>query len=232
MKRNSSNILWGIFFIVIGVGFAGNVMNLWDFDLFFRGWWTLLIIIPCFISMIQGGFGIGSLMGFIFGVILLISYQVDLNFNIWRMIVPFTLIYIGLRFIFQNAFRKPRKYKVHTSQDGIADPFNEDELPEYNSVFAGNKVNIDTNFYGLTSNAVFGSLTLDLRNATISQDVEINANAIFGGIDIYLPSNVKIKTNNVPIFGGISNKYHNDSSSEAYTVYLNSTCIFGGIDIK
>lgn len=60
MKKKLTNILWGLFFIIIGVGFAGNALGIWDFNLFFPGWWTLLIIIPCFISMIQSGFGVGS----------------------------------------------------------------------------------------------------------------------------------------------------------------------------
>lgn len=225
MKRNISNTLWGLFFIVIGVGIAGNVMNLWDFKLFFRGWWTLLIIIPCFISMIQDGIGIGSLMGFLFGIVLLISYRVDMNFNIWSLMVPFILIYIGVRFLLQSVSPRPRRNKVDKVDV-------DDELPEYSSVFSSNNVNIETDFYGLSASAVFGTLKLDLRNAVISQDVEIKASAIFGGIDIYIPDNVRVKSNNIPIFGGVSNKHRDNEDPESYTIYFNSTCMFGGIDIK
>lgn len=232
MKRNISNTLWGLFFIAIGIGIAGNVMNLWDFNLFFRGWWTLLIIIPCFISMIQSGIGIGSLMGFLFGIVLLISYRVDLDFNIWKLIVPFILIYIGIRFLIQSISPRPKRNKGDIGKDNGGQNLAFDELPEYSSVFSSNKVNVETELYGLTANAIFGSLKLDLRNAIISQDVEIKASAIFGGIDIYIPDNVKIKTNNVPIFGGVNNKYRDSEDPESYTIYLDSTCMFGGIDIK
>lgn len=34
------------------------------------------------------------------------------------------------------------------------------------------------------------------------------------------------------IFGGIDNKKHQNSNDNQYTVYLNGTCIFGGVDIK
>lgn len=34
------------------------------------------------------------------------------------------------------------------------------------------------------------------------------------------------------IFGGIDNKKHQNSKDNQYTVYLNGTCIFGGVDVK
>jgi hypothetical protein len=74
MRNRISNVLWGLFFIIIGVGFAGNLFFDWDFHLFFDGWWTLFIIIPCLISMIQNGFGTASTIGFIIGVLLLAQY--------------------------------------------------------------------------------------------------------------------------------------------------------------
>ena len=69
MRSRLSNILWGLFFILIGIGFAGNAFNLWDFNLFFPGWWTLFIIIPCGISILQDGFHSGSCIGLAIGVI-------------------------------------------------------------------------------------------------------------------------------------------------------------------
>jgi predicted membrane protein len=66
----------------------------------------------------------------------------------------------------------------------------------------------------------------------ITGDCDINASAVFGGIDIYLPQGVRVKINNVPVFGGVSNKYMQSADPAAPIVYLNSTCMFGGIDIK
>ena len=34
------------------------------------------------------------------------------------------------------------------------------------------------------------------------------------------------------IFGGIDNKKHQNSKDNQYTVYLNGTCIFGGVDVE
>lgn len=234
MRNKVSNVLWGVFFILIGVGFAGNVMFDWNFNLFFDGWWTLFIIIPFFISMVQNGFGVGSTIGFVIGVLLLSSYYVDLEFSVWRLIVPAALIFIGIRIMFQNAFRKrPHINNQNTYSDTTKEQtYSSSSKQDYNAIFSGNRVRVTDTFTGASLNAVFGSIVLDLREAKILNDVEISAQAIFGGIDIFVPTGVKVKINNVPVFGGVSNKSGQFNDPAAPTIYLNSTCMFGGIDIK
>lgn len=235
MRNKLSNALWGLFFVIVGIGIAGNVLNIWDFQLFFDGWWTFFIIIPCFISMVQSGFGVGSTMGFIIGVLLFISCNVNLHFNVWQLIVPVVLIFIGLRIMFQGAFRKNHRFfeqNINVEGATSGPNFNGTAKHEYNAIFSSNRIHVTDNFSGTNVNAIFGGLVLDLRDAVIVNDVEVNATAIFGGIDIYLPRNVNVKTNNVPIFGGVSNKASQYAEPGAPTIYLNSTCMFGGIDIK
>lgn len=235
MRYKLSNVLWGLFFIVIGIGYAGNVIWGWDFSLIFPGWWTFLIIIPCLISMIRSKFGVGSTIGFIIGVLLLAHYYVNLDFSIWQLIIPAILILIGVRIMFQNSFhRRPNAGGQNIPGDGVhGENFTGSANSEYSAIFSSNRINVTDTFTGTNLSAVFGSIVLDLRNAVIPCDVKIDAQAIFGGIDIYIPAGVKIKVNNIPVFGGVSNKtgnYNNDPA--APTIYLNSTCMFGGIDIK
>jgi predicted membrane protein len=236
MRNKISNVLWGIFFIVIGIGFAGNVIFNWDFNLFFDGWWTLFIIVPCFISMVKNGFGTGSTVGFIIGVLLLVSYYVELDFDMWKLIVPAILIVIGLRIMLQNSFHKNPHFNeqdIHVNESGTqGQTYTGGARADYNAIFSGNRVRITDTFTGASLNAVFGGLELDLRDARIPGNVEISAQAIFGGIDIYVPAGVNVKVNNVPVFGGVSNKSGNYNDPAAPTIYLNSTCMFGGIDIK
>lgn len=231
MRNKISNTLWGLFFVIIGIGFAGNVFNLWDFHLFFKGWWTFLIIIPCFISMIQNNFSFGATIGFVFGVLLFISYYVSLNFSLWELVIPAILVFIGLRILFQGVFRKKTTFFEHNINIGGQSKGNGSGT-DYSAVFSSNRVHITDTFLGADINAVFGGLVLDLRDAKIISDVEVNATAVFGGIDIYLPQGVNVKTNNVPIFGGVSNKSNQHAEPGAPTIYLNATCMFGGIDIK
>ena len=236
MRNKIANVVWGLVFVVLGVGIAGDVMELWDFRVFFPGWWTLFIIIPCFIGMIPSGFGAGSTLGFIIGVLLLVSHWVEFDFNVMALIVPSILIYIGLRIIFRDVFRK-RIHVNHTTyssnDDGQTEFKGSGNKTEYSAIFSSNKIHIeDSNFYSAELNAIFGGIMLDLRDINLEHDIELNANAIFGGIEIFIPRGVRVKTNNIPIFGGVSNKTSEYFDPNAATIYLNSTCMFGGIDIK
>lgn len=231
MRNKLSNLVWGLVFVFIGVGIAGDIMDLWNFRLFFPGWWTLFIIIPCLVSIIRSGINVGASTGLIIGVMLLVSQYVRFDFNFWKLIVPAILIIIGLRIMFQGAFRKTVTVNHSVHVEGTEN-YHSTNRKEYSAIFASNNVRITDQFTGTSLNAIFGGVAIDLRDAIISSDVEITATAVFGGIDIYVPSGVQVKVNNVPVFGGVSNKSARNSDPNLYTIYLNSTTMFGGIDIK
>lgn len=231
MRGKLTNILWGLIFIIIGLGVAGNAFDLWDFTVFFDGWWTFIIIVPCLVAMIQNGFRVGSIIGFTIGVLLFLSYQPGLRFDVTALIVPAILIIIGLRIMFQSMFhRRPESLQNNIHVEGKSTVHGSGA--EHMAFFSGNRVRVQDEFYGTSLNAVFGGLVLDLREAIIKNDVEIQATAMFGGIDIYVPNGVLVKVSSVPIFGGVSNKTNRSYEPGLPTIYLNATCMFGGIDIK
>lgn len=232
MRNKVSNLIWGIIFIVIGVGIAGNILFDWNFHIFFDGWWTLFIIIPCLLSIIRSGLTIAASGGLIIGVMLLVSQYVDIGIDWWKLIIPAVLIVIGLKIMFQGAFRKPLNLNHKGYAEGHVEGNSNTTAKEYSAIFAGNKIRVTDRFTGTILNSIFGGISLDLRDAIIDSDVEIAATAVFGGIDIYVPSGVTVKVNNVPIFGGVSNKTVRSTDPNAYTIYLNSTTMFGGIDLK
>lgn len=90
----------------------------------------------------------------------------------------------------------------------------------------------DKNLTGANLDAIFGSANLNLKGAIIKKDQIINANAIFGGIEIIVPDNVNIKVKSTPIFGGTSNKVKTQFNENLPTIYINSLAMFGGVEIK
>ena len=103
----------------------------------------------------------------------------------------------------------------------------------YCATFSEQKVKFDKEtFTGADLTAVFGGVECDLRNAIIESDVVINVSSIFGGIDILVPSNVKIKTKSTSIFGGVENRSNTNGEENTHTIYVNGTAIFGGVEIK
>ena len=50
MKKVTSIII-GVALVAVGVIFALNAFDVTDIDMFFDGWWTVFIIIPCTVGL-------------------------------------------------------------------------------------------------------------------------------------------------------------------------------------
>ena len=226
--KKISKILWGVAFIVAGFIFALNAFGVTDIELFFDGWWTLFIIIPCLIGLFSDREKIGNIIGLAVGVFLLLCCQNVLDFDmLWKIAAPAIIVIIGVKLIFGAVFGdKATKMLESSKQSG-------ENIKTGCATFSGQTLNFDgERFSGAELTAVFGGVKCDLRNAIIEKDCAINATAIFGGIDIYVPDYVNVKINSNSIFGGVSEKNHRPQNPNAVTVYINATCMFGGVDIK
>ena len=226
--KKLSKILWGIALIVVGGIFALNAFGLPDIELFFDGWWTLFIIVPCFIGLFSEREKTGNIIGLFIGVFLLLCSQNVLGFDmIWKLAVPAIIVIIGLKMIFSAVFGdKATKLLVESRQNG-------DNIKIGCATFSGQDLNFDGEvFSGAELTAVFGGVKCDLRNAVIEKDCAVTATSIFGGIEIFAPDNINIKINSNSVFGGVSDKNHRPTVQGAVTVYINATCIFGGVEIK
>lgn len=222
MRKRISSTLWGLLFIIIGIGIIGNMAGAWEVNLFFTGWWTLFLIFPSLLGMIEHGIHIGNAIGLLLGMALLACCQGYLSWEVlYRMAGPAALVLIGVIVVLKSLF--------HIGFGKVKVP-NEKRLEEL-VVFSGKKFVVQNTFYGMDGEAVFGGLTIDLREALIEEDISIDALAVFGSVDILLPANVSVKLSDLSLFGGCSN-------SKTYTpvagptVYVNATALFGGVEVK
>ena len=90
------NILWGIILVIVGLVIGLNVIGVTDINIFFDGWWTLFVIIPCFIGLFTNKDRTGSIIGLLIGLVLLLSAQNIIDFDlIWKLLLPSIIIIIG-----------------------------------------------------------------------------------------------------------------------------------------
>ncbi len=221
-----SNLLWGLVFIVIGVIFGLNALDITHINIFFDGWWTLFIIVPCFIGLFKDKEKTSNLIGIIIGLCLLLGCLDVIEFAfIWKLMVPVILVMIGLSFVFKDTLNKKVKKEIKKP--------NKKDAKEYCSCFSGQTIDFDKEeFKGCTLSAIFGSVKCDLKNSIIKEDIVINATSIFGGIDILIPEDVNVKINSTSIFGGVSDERKNKTKDAKYTIYINVTAMFGGVELK
>lgn len=118
MKNTKSNILWGSLFILVGIGFIGKVFNVCNFSFsLFDGWWTLLIIIPCCISLFSRGPKKANIIGLAIGLVLLLD-QINIirGISVFDLFIPIILIGIGISFFFQKSTTS-----IHNEKSDISD---------------------------------------------------------------------------------------------------------------
>lgn len=227
--KKSTGVLWGIVLIGLGIIFALNALNVTDIDIFFDGWWTLFIIVPCGIGLINEKEKTGNLIGLLIGVVLLLGCLDVLRFDlVGKLIFPVILVVIGVSFIFKTTMGSKTRKEIKIIVDK-----NNTAKEEYCSTFSSQNLNFDgQEFKGTGVSAVFGGIKIDLTGAVITEDVVINASAVFGGVDIIVPTEYNVKVDSNSIFGGVSTKRSTKPIEGAPTVYVNATCVFGGVDIK
>lgn len=221
-----NNLLWGLIFIVVGVIFGLNALEMTNINIFFDGWWTLFIIVPCFIGLFNDEDKSGNLIGLVIGVCLLLGCLDLIDFElIWKLMVPSILVLIGLSFIFKDSFNSKVKKEMKKINKG--------DTKEYFATFGGQTIDFSKEeFTGCSINAVFGGVKCQLNDSIIEEDVIINASAIFGGITIYVPENVNVKITSTSMFGGVSDERKLKNKDAKHTIYINATSVFGGVEIK
>ena len=227
--KNTSNLIWGLLFILIGLFIGLNTLDIVSFNIFFDGWWTLIIIIPCLIGLINKEDKTGDIIGLLIGVALLLNAQGIISFDIiWKLAAPLILVIIGLSIILKG--NKDSKTDVAIKKINS----NDNEKTSVCSTFSSQNIKLNKEkINNLELNAIFGGIEYDLRNGVIKEDIVINVTAIFGGIDIIVPDDVNVKIKSTSIFGGASNKKQlMDDKEKKHTIYINASCVFGGVDIK
>lgn len=226
--KNLKGIIWGLFLVIVGVLLGIKKLNIIDINIFFDGWWTLFIIIPSLIGLLTDDEKTGSLIILVIGILLLLSAQNIFDFEIlWTLLVPIIIVIFGLSLIFKNSFNK----EINKNIQKLNDKKNKEE--EIFAAFSSQKLDFNgETFNSKTLNAIFGGIKLDLREAKLKEDVVINTTSVFGGIDIYIPKDVKIKIKSNSIFGGVTNHKNSKENEKSKTIYINATCLFGGVEIK
>ena len=205
MKKVENTVI-GLILIIIGVIIGLNAFHITNIDLFFDGWWTLFIIVPCFFGLFKDQDKTGNIIGLIVGIYLLLYCQGLINFQFaWKLVIPVIFVLIGLKMIFKDTFNKKKP------RQNIYD----------NQLYTGG--NYDVTFNGLI---------LDLSKAYLNEETNIMISTLFGAVDLYLPDDVNIQIQSSNFLGGVDLHKRENKIENTKVIYLNARCIFGGINIK
>lgn len=223
--KNTSKVLWGLVLVVVGLLLSINALGFAHIDIFFDGWWTLFIIVPSFIGLFGDEDKFGSLVGLIVGIALLLSAQGFISFGlIFKLIIPFIIVVIGLSILKNGIYGEKVKEKVEIK--------NIKDLETIAVVMSDENKVIKDEFKGAVIDTVFGHCTLDISEAKIKGDINIKISSVFSKVDIIMPADVVIKTNSTRVFGSVSTVVKDKTNKKGTTIYVEAVSVFGGISLR
>jgi len=229
MRKTLSRSIFGLLLIAVGIGYLGNFIGLWEgFDLFFDGWWAIFcIMLPAILSMISDGINRANTIVALIGLILYLS-QIEVfdDISVGKIILCAVVIVIGLGIIFKPAIRPRKKNKAYYVKiDGVEE--------KQHVSFGSSTFSFDGRpFEGGQYSVSFGELTLDLREASIEHDCELEIGVSFGSLELLLPENVVLVNNTGSFFGGVDVHRKRTSDPNLPKIILNGSCAFGGVEVR
>jgi predicted membrane protein len=221
MNHIIARLLTGSLIVLFGLGALLDALQVLPFWANTGSWWPISLIIVGVIILIN------NLSQFIWATIFIgagMLLQLErfglVEVNFFALFWPIIIIGVGLSILFQKTMRA-KNVKVQ-------------DLDDVTAIFGGSDtVNSSKNYLGGKATALFGGVTIDLRDAVIKKEATLNVFALCGGVELKVPREWKIKTEVFPILGGVENK----SSSTALTddaplLVVTGTAALGGIEIR
>ena len=249
-KNAERSRIWvGLFLLLIGGLFLARESGI-AFPSWFFSWPVFLIAVGLFSGIKHGFRGIGWLFPVIIGGIFLYDkISPDVNFRpyLW----PIMLMAAGLFIIFRpkgHSCRRGRNrddnsfYQQTTPATDTQEvaPYRDNtaashgEVLDVAAVFGGVKKNVlSKNFKGGEVVAVMGGAEINLSQADFNGRIVIECVNVFGGTKLIIPPDWEVQSEVVSIFGGVEDKrLPATSPAPGKVIFLEGTCLFGGLDIK
>ena len=235
-KNNSTGIVLGLLFLVIGVGYLAKVLGFIDeFTIFFDGWWTLFIIVPCFCGLFgKNGGKVGNLIGIAIGLFLLLMAQDVLSGEkLWALLAAAICVLIGVNLMLPKSKKLKPEVHVHTDRfdRGDGDTANAAAQPatEYvtDAEVIEDAVYREAGEENKESDGFFETHKETYENAGAMDKVVCSA--VFSGREIRVDNSGFTGADLSALFGGIDLNLKNAVIQRNVTIDVKA--VFGGIDI-
>jgi hypothetical protein len=252
--RGPGHAMAGVILLVIGVVFLLVNLGLFPVENIGRYWPVILIAVGASKVLGYGRFGSGmhsSVWGgalMVMGGLLLAQNLGYVRGNVWQVIWPVMLIFLGISFLFRRTHWHGSIPPGGPGDGGgwssnpSANPSNRGpggmNVLNETTVFGGINRRIDSQeFEGGYLSAVFGGIELDLRKANTKKDeIVIEANAVFGGIELTVPEHWRVSVKGSGVFGGYDDQTHPSPAAAADEkrphLIMTGSAVFGGVSVK
>lgn len=222
-----ASMLAGGLIILVGTALLLDNLGLVQGRALWR-WWPLFLVV---MGLAKLGVG-GSASGRIWGAFLVVVGGFFLSGNLgWtpyslRRAWPLLIIGLGVVFLLR-ALERP------AAPDAASTASRLNEL----AIFGGTQRVLNSpEFRGGEAFALFGGVDVDLTRARMAGDhAVIEANALFGGVEIRVPEEWSTSLEGTGLFGGYEDKTVQprlESSGQAKRLIVRGLALFGGVEVR
>ncbi len=215
----------GVFLLLAQNGIV-SFEDVWRF-------WPSIFVLAGILKLVQGG-PAGTFVGVLLmgaGALIQLSLLGLIPFQpqeLW----PLGLIFAGLWLLWRNF--QPRRYdQAQFAKWRCGRRFNPGV--DHWTIFGGGERRVsEQDFEGTEILAIFGGLKMDLRKTGLKDGrAVIDANAVFGGVEILVPESWNVVMRGVGIFGGYGDEtHHPNGAGPVPELVVQGVALFGGVVIK
>ena len=228
-QKQHNRVVFGTIILIFGVLSLIDNLNIFNTRVILDFWPTVFILIGA-LKMSRSNTVSGQLVGggFIAIGTLMTLQHLGIVYFSSRQWWPIIMIFGGLSIIFKDRI----KSEITPDNTFTSDGQDLHTVCNLSAVMSASKVqNASHNFKGGELTAVMGGIELDLRNASIEGSASINVFAVWGGIELKIPTDWQVVSQGIPILGGFEDRTI-PPIQRAKILYIQGYAIMGSVEIK
>jgi predicted membrane protein len=243
-------VMLGVLFLLDNLGFI-YVRDFWQF-------WPMLLVVFGLVHLTNSPSPSGRILGGIWagaGIIFLAHNLGYIPGNPWAFVWPLILILYGILMLARGLERSnnpQRGDSENPPRRDFGNPFERfasrgfagfpvggdtaDTIHQFAILSGSRRRIISQDFQGGEILAIFGGVRLDLRQANSTRDeIYLDVNALFGGVDIRVPESWSVSMRGTPIVGGFEDSTRSSppgTPPKKPNLIITGMAAFGGITVK
>ncbi|MGW4213562.1 LiaF transmembrane domain-containing protein [Lentzea sp. NPDC004789] len=204
--------LWvGLVLLALGAFGILDALGVLDSGPVIADWWPLAVVVLGLVAMVaERRVSLGPVVIVVLGLVLLAG---TLDWTTGDLLLPTVLAGVGVAVLI--GLRRHHGSRTPIAMFGGASTKERSKHLRHADV-----------------SAIFGGATLDLRETHIDTDADVDAFALFGGVDVLVPEGWRVSVGGLPFMGGIDDKTSNDGRElpdDAPVLTVNGTALFGAV---